>query len=85
MIKNKERLFLDKLEDKKQKVWGCKIGYAEDVDLPSGADSPMKKAITKAFKEITGYEPDFIFSGWGATLTEGEQECVNELYPNLKN
>ncbi len=53
-------------------IWTCKIG--ENVDaLPPGADSPMRAAVARAYREITGRDPDFIFSGWGGALTEGER------------
>jgi hypothetical protein len=59
------------------KVWYCKIGYADDDELPDGADYPMRESIKRKFEMMTGRQPDFIFSGWGATLDETEQEVVN--------
>lgn len=56
------------------KVWECKIGFARPGDLPRGADAPMRKAIEKAFHELTGYYPRFVYSGWGADLTAGQRE-----------
>lgn len=53
------------------KIWSCKIGEIEDV--PYGADSPMRQAVQKAYFDLVGKEPDFIFSGWGATLTDSER------------
>lgn len=55
-------------------IWMCKIGTLEDgsVELPTGCDLPMRLAIQDAYKKLTGKEPDFIFSGWSAELTEGE-------------
>ena len=58
-------------------VWSCKIGFADTDKLPKGADFPMRRAIEKAFIEITGKDPKFIFSGWGAKLTKTESEIVN--------
>ena len=55
------------------KIWDCKIGEVDEFSLPDGADYPMRRAIEKAYIEITGQEPDFIFSGWGAELTIGER------------
>ena len=57
------------------KIWSCKIG--EIYELPSGgADAPMREAVRRAYIEITGKEPDFCFSGWGAELTVNEREVV---------
>lgn len=72
-----------------EKIWKCKIG-GQCGELPHGADMPMRDAIALAFKEITGREPQFIFSGWGAELTEGERavhenrEASPEYYAKLK-
>ena len=61
-------------------VWGCKIGIraGTEVTLPAGADGPMRNAIEAAFLEITGLEAEFIFSGWGETLTELENDLLDE-------
>jgi hypothetical protein len=63
------------------KIWECKIGECEDEVLPFGADYPMRKAIEKAYREITGRDPEFLFSGWGAELTEGERAVVENRLP----
>jgi hypothetical protein len=55
-------------------IWKCKIG---EVDFNQhGADWIMREAVRKAYVELTGVEPVFIFSGWGATLTEAERNVV---------
>lgn len=56
-------------------IWGCKIGQ-HDGELPPGSDLPMRKAVEKAYREITGKEPNFMFSGWGEKLTEAEYEAA---------
>lgn len=61
-----------------KKVWDCQIGYAEDNDLPPGSDYPMRLAVERAFIEITGYAPEFIFSGWGGKLTKIQEEIIEE-------
>jgi len=61
------------------KIWSCKIG--ETNDLPHGADLPMRIAIAEAYTRITGKTPDFIFSGWGAELTEAERAVVEDRSP----
>lgn len=65
------------------KIWSCKIGECEESDLLRdgeyyGADGPMRQAIREAYLKVTGKEPDFIFSGWVAELTEAERECVSK-------
>lgn len=60
------------------KIWTCKIGQVPSI--PSGADLPMREAIAKAYREITGVDPEFIFSGWGGELDPFEQEVA---YPGL--
>jgi hypothetical protein len=55
------------------KIWQCKIGVDFDLKLPPGSDLPMRQAVARAFREITGYDADFNFSGWGAELDEDEK------------
>ena len=62
------------------KIWSCKIG--ECASVPEGADHPMRKAIERAYEEITGEKPVFIFSGWGAELTEPERAVVENRPPS---
>lgn len=67
-------------------IWTCKIGKTdiprEDWNYHPGADYPMRQAITKAYKEITGEEkPEFIFSGWGGELTASERAAVEDRLP----
>lgn len=57
-------------------VWGCKLGVARRSELPDGADAPMRTAVERAYRELTGQEPDFCFSGWGEVLDEGELDAV---------
>lgn len=67
------------------KIWSCKIGEVDATLLPDGADFPMRKAIVEAYERLTGQEPDFMFSGWGAELTEGERVAANSCkYTNSK-
>lgn len=57
-------------------IWDCKIGEVDSERLPDGSDYPMRQAVRRAYIEITGQEPDFIFSGWGGSLTEVERALV---------
>lgn len=61
------------------KIWFCKIG--ESSSVPYGADGPMRTAVKRAYFELTGQEAHFVFSGWGATLTEGERAVVENRMP----
>lgn len=65
----------------KTEIWSCKIG--EHHYVPPGADAPMRRAVERAYAEITGEHPAFIFSGWGAELTEGERAVVENRDPDL--
>lgn len=65
----------------KERIWFCKIGGMA-ADLPEGADLPMRKAIKQAYYEITGFEAEFLFSGWGADLTEPERAAHEDRMPN---
>lgn len=60
------------------KIWTCKIGEIDGSKLPAGADNPMRDAISRAYRELTGEDPKFLFSGWGGELTEGERRVVDE-------
>lgn len=64
-------------------IWFCKIG-GEVGDLPSSADGPMREAITRAYRKITGSEPGFLFSGWGGTLTEPQRAVVEDRPPSAE-
>jgi len=61
------------------KTWTCKIGE-HDFDQ-HGADSPMRDAVTEAYRKVTGQEPVFVFSGWGGELTEIERAVVENREP----
>lgn len=60
-------------------IWYCKIGAAEP--LVNAADLPMREAVARAYREITGEDPSFLFSGWGAELTESERAVVEDRPP----
>lgn len=63
------------------KIWYCKIGEVASLPEVGGADLPMRKAVERAYKELTGEEPVFTFSGWGAELTEPERAVVEDRLP----
>ena len=64
-----------------QKVWTCKIGSIPGVHLPAGSDEIMRKAVQDAYTHLMGVKSDFIFSGWGGKLTEGELAVVENREP----
>jgi hypothetical protein len=59
------------------KIWECKIGEIPDETLPDGSDAPMRQAVEAAYRELTGQESLFCFSGWGAELDKDEREFVD--------
>ena len=61
------------------KIWTCKIG--ETTQPINGADAPMRQAVAIAYKQLTGEEPAFLFSGWGDSLTESERAVVENRLP----
>lgn len=63
-----------------ERIWTCKIG-GRVSGLPNGADLPMRRAIYSAFQAVTGRESEFIFSGWGGELTEGERAVIEDRLP----
>jgi hypothetical protein len=44
----------------------------------------MRQAVAEAYERITGIEPDFIFSGWGAELNESERAVVEDRLPRVR-
>jgi hypothetical protein len=52
------------------KMWDCQIGEVARALVPDGADKPMRDAVRAAYKELTGEDDLFIFSGWGSQLSE---------------
>ncbi len=59
----------------KKNIWTCKIGEVDSSKLPPGSDQPMRQAIKRAYFELTGEHPEFLFSGWGGELDDIER-CV---------
>ena len=72
----------EEIQEPATKIWSCKIGEVPPSKLPRGSDMPMREAVARAYQEITGEEPSFIFSGWGAELTEPERAVVENRLPN---
>lgn len=62
-------------------IWSCKIGALGTLHLPAGSDAPMRHAVRQMFTSLVGGEPQFIFSGWSAELTEGELALVENRLP----
>lgn len=63
-----------------ERIWFCKVGGPADF-FEKGSDHPMRVAIAKAFREVTGCDPEFTFSGWGGELSEGERAVVENREP----
>lgn len=66
------------------RIWTCKIGTSKNVELPLGADSPMRDAVMDAFKALTGEDAEFAFTGWGGKLDEGELAIVENRLPEIQ-
>lgn len=66
-------------------VWECKIGVRGSVALPPGCDLPMRRAVEAAFKQVTGVDDEFNFSGWGGSLDEHELAVVENRMPSEKH
>ena len=58
------------------KIWSCKIGETMSGQVPEGGDAPLRVAVEKAYKELTGEDNNFCFSGWGAVLDPFEKDIV---------
>jgi hypothetical protein len=68
-------------EQQSKAIWHCKIGEAERSELPKCPDELMRKAVERAYKEVTGKAPVFLFSGWAGELTEPERAVVEDRLP----
>lgn len=70
---------LDETSVRDGSIWECKVGIrpGQKVILPGGSDFPMRDAIEKAFKDVTGLDAEFCFSGWGAELTQSEKNVLD--------
>ena len=67
----------------KMKIWRCKIGDVENSLLADGADEPMREAVIKAYKKLTGRTHEFCLSGWGSQLSTDER-TASRLIERLK-
>lgn len=67
-----------------ENIWTCKIG-GEINSLPNGADSPLRKAVEQAFKDLTGVDNKFCFSGWSGKLTPIERAVVENRGVKLED
>lgn len=62
-------------------VWQCRIGECNGALLPMGADMPMRDAVQRAYRVVTGVDDVAIFSGWGRKFTEGERAVIEARMP----
>jgi len=65
------------------KIWTCKIGEVEEVDVPDGGDSPMRQAVEAAYLKLTGKISKFAFTGWDGELNEIEREVIDHSQPKV--
>lgn len=64
-------------------VWTCAVGGKEYVVVPPGGDAPMRRAVERAFYELTGERPAECFSGWGEKFTEEALAVIENREPNV--
>jgi hypothetical protein len=67
-----------------RKTWHCWIGEVAASNLPSGADGHMREHVERAYRELLGRVPDFIFSGWGDPLPEPERAVHEDREPDIE-
>lgn len=63
-----------------ERIWTCTF-VGESDSMPNGSDGPMREAVAKAFRSMTGNPPVAIFSGWGGTLGERERAVIEDRDP----
>lgn len=63
-------------------AWSCVIGES-NATRPMGSDGPMRDAVEKAYRFVTGEDPTFCFSGWGAKLDEAHRAVVEDRLPDI--
>lgn len=63
------------------RIWHCKIGGQNNA-LPEGADAYMRRAVNVAYEQVTGFQAQFFFSGWGGTLAKGERHVHDAVNPS---
>lgn len=61
-------------------IWTCKIGECSSSEVPDCGDLPMRLAVERAYRELTGKDADFNFSGWGGKLDEHERAVVERRF-----
>lgn len=47
----------------------------------SSPDQVMRSAVEEAYRELTGDDPTFVFSGWGGELNESERAVHEDREP----
>lgn len=79
-----ETVRLDRASVRDGPIWECKIGLkpGTKVVLPGGCDSPIRAVVSAEFERITGHSADFLFSGWGAELNDGEKAVIDDEEPD---
>ncbi len=62
-------------------TWSCRVGELPRDWLPKGSDEAMRRAVARAYEKLTGQPPDFLFTGWGARLSEAERAVHEDRLP----
>jgi hypothetical protein len=43
----------------------------------------MREQVERAYRELTGHAPDFVFSGWGGVLSEAYRAVHEDRLPDI--
>ncbi len=62
----------------KPRYWVCIIGIADQDNTPKGSDTPMRRAVEKAFEEVTGHDCEECMSGWG--VSPAKMRDIHEVW-----
>ncbi len=63
------------------KIWQCKIGEIELSKIPEIRNSPMRQAVDRAYQQLTGESPKFLFSDWKGQLSANQWQIVEDAKP----
>lgn len=64
--------------------WNCTIGECPRNALPKASDAPMRAAVARAYEDLAGHPPEFIFSGWNAHVPESYRAVIEDRLPRTE-
>lgn len=75
----------------KSVYWTCIVGPTKQDKLPAFADSPMRKVVSRVFRDVTTHTETVMWSGWGTTQekadvlnTVGAMEVTDPLFKEIQ-